>query len=51
MNSSSDRIAINARYYVGVDMNNPVVAGGGTVDLLCNIVLDYTDDWRFEVAL
>ena len=51
MNSSSDRIAINTRYYVGVDMNNPVVAGGGTVDLLCNIILDYSDDWRFEAAL
>lgn len=51
MNSSSDRIALNARYYVGVDMNNPVVAGGGTVDLLCNIILDYSDDWRYEVAL
>lgn len=51
MNSSSDRIAINTRYYVGVDMNNPVVAGGGTVDLLCNIILDYSDDWRSEVAL
>ena len=51
MNSSSDRILISDRYYVGVDMNNPVVAGGGTVDLLCNIVLDYSDDWRFEVAL
>ena len=51
MNSSADRILLNTRHYVGVDMNNPVVAGGGTVDLLCNIILDYTDDWRFEVVL
>lgn len=51
MNSSSDRILLSTKYYVGVDMNNPVVAGGGTVDLLCNIILDYSDDWRFEVAL
>ena len=51
MNSSSDRIPISNRYYVGVDMDNPVVAGGGTVDLLCNLILDYSDDWRFEVAL
>ena len=51
MNASADRIALNARYYVGVDMDNPVVAGGGTVDLLCNLILDYSDDWRFEVAL
>ena len=51
MNASSDRISASNRYYVGVDMDNPVVAGGGTVDLLCNIILDYSDDWRFEVAL
>ena len=51
MNSSADRILVSSKFYVGVDFNNTVVNGGGTVDLLCNLVLDYSDDWRFEVAL
>ena len=51
MNSSADRILLSSKFYVGVDFNNTVVNGGGTVDLLCNLVLDYSDDWRFEVAL
>ena len=49
MNSSADRIL--QKFYVGVDFNNTIVDGGGTIDLLCNLVLDYSDDWRFEVAL
>ena len=51
MNSSADRILLSSKYYIGVDFNNTVVNGGGTIDLLCNLVLDYSDDWRFEVAL
>ena len=51
MNSSADRILMSSKFYIGVDFNNTVVNGGGTVDLLCSLVLDYSDDWRFEVAL
>ena len=51
MNTSTDRILISSKFYIGVDFNNTVVIGGGTVDLLCSLVLDYSDDWRFEVAL
>ena len=51
MNASTDRILLGARYYVGVDMSNTVVSGGRTIDLVCKLVLDYSDDWRFEVAL
>lgn len=51
MNSGSDRIQISTKHYVGVDFNNTVVNGGGNIDLLCVLVLDYSDDWRFEVEL